>query len=174
MLVRPERSWGGKARARLATVIQTQLKSGFLPSSILLSGSCTCFCCPYPRAPQGQEAVRSTSSQKPGKLPRVCISFVFCPCLPWGPHSWLGWGEHGRTMKSNEELATIFIRMYILHAPAPPDPSQTPFSFGIDGFGKTVNKACLRGFWGGFSKWATLIRPLRSRRQTLDLVQEES
>lgn len=138
MLVRPERSWGGKARARLATVIQTQLKSGFLPSSILLSGSCTCFCCPYPRAPQGQEAVRSTSSQKPGKLPRVCISFVFCPCLPWGPHSWLGWGEHGRTMKSNEELATIFIRMYILHAPAPP-----PFFFP----GGSNTKASKAGFF---------------------------
>lgn len=73
MLVRPERSWGRKARAEASTVVQAQMMSLLLPSSILLSWGCSCFNYPYPRAPQGPEAVWSTSSQKPGKTARFCI-----------------------------------------------------------------------------------------------------
>lgn len=82
----------GRQGLRLATVLQAQLKFWLLLSSILLSRSCSCFSYPYPRAPQGPEAVWSTSGQKPGKLPRFCTSIIFCSCLPWGPHSWWGWG----------------------------------------------------------------------------------
>lgn len=80
----------GRQGPRLALVIQAQMTSLLLPSSILLSWGCSCVNYPYPRAPQGPETVWSAASQKPGKTARFCIRTLLR--LSLGPPSLAGLG----------------------------------------------------------------------------------